>query len=85
MSFLLLIVIVHSFMEPILGTVLGDFTCASPGTHKCLRGRARGIIPAITQIRSVGNAGDLGLILGREDPLEKGKATHSSMLAWRIP
>ena len=23
--------------------------------------------------------------LGWEDPLEKGKATHSSMLAWRIP
>ena len=23
--------------------------------------------------------------LGQEDPLEKGKATHSSMLAWRIP
>ena len=23
--------------------------------------------------------------LGREDPLEKGTATHSSMLAWRIP
>ena len=28
-----------------------------------------------TQVRS----------LGREDPLEKGKATHSSVLAWRIP
>ena len=28
-----------------------------------------------TQIRS----------LGWEDPLEKGMATHSSMLAWRIP
>ena len=28
-----------------------------------------------TQIRS----------LGREDPLEKGMATHSSILAWRIP
>ena len=27
------------------------------------------------------NAGDLGSI----DPLEKGKATHSSILAWRIP
>ena len=27
------------------------------------------------------NAGDLGW----EDPLEKGKATHSSILAWRIP
>ena len=23
--------------------------------------------------------------LGSEDPLEKGKATHSSILAWRIP
>ena len=23
--------------------------------------------------------------LGREDPLEKEMATHSSMLAWRIP
>ena len=23
--------------------------------------------------------------LGWEDPLEKGKATHSSVLAWRIP
>ena len=27
------------------------------------------------------NAGDLGW----EDPLEKGKATHSSILSWRIP
>ena len=33
------------------------------------------------------NSGDLGLILGLgwEDPLEKGMATHSSILAWRIP
>ena len=23
--------------------------------------------------------------LGREDPLEKGRAPHSSMLAWKIP
>ena len=23
--------------------------------------------------------------LGREDPLEEGRATHSSVLAWRIP
>ena len=28
-----------------------------------------------TQVRS----------LGREDPLEEGMATHSSILAWRIP
>ena len=31
------------------------------------------------------NAGDLGLTPSQEDPLEKGMATHSSILAWRIP
>ena len=31
------------------------------------------------------NAGDPGSIPGWEDPLEKGTATHSSILAWRIP
>ena len=31
------------------------------------------------------NAGDPGLIPGREDLLEKGMATHSSILVWRIP
>ena len=29
--------------------------------------------------------GDLSLLHGREDPLEKGMATHSYILAWRIP
>ena len=31
------------------------------------------------------NVGDLGLIPGLERPLEKGMATLSSILAWRIP
>ena len=31
------------------------------------------------------SAGDPVLSLGREDPLEKGMATHSSILAWSIP
>jgi len=34
------------------------------------------------------NAGDIrvcGQSLGQEDPLEEGVATHSSILAWRIP
>ena len=31
------------------------------------------------------NSGDPGSIAGSEDPLEKGMATHSSILAWRIP
>ena len=30
-----------------------------------------------------GDARDVGSILGLEDPLEKGMATHSSILAWR--
>ena len=31
------------------------------------------------------NAGGVGSIPGQEDPLEKGMATHSSVLAWEIP
>ena len=31
------------------------------------------------------SAGDTGSILGQEDPLEEGMASHSSILAWRIP
>ena len=34
------------------------------------------------------NAGDVrdsGSISGSEDPLEEGMATHSKILAWRIP
>ena len=31
------------------------------------------------------NVGDLGLIPGQEDLLEKKMATHSSILAWKIP
>ena len=32
-----------------------------------------------------GDTRDIGSIPGREDPLEDGMATHSSILAWRIP
>ena len=31
------------------------------------------------------NAGDRVQSLGQEDPLEKGMAVHSSILAWEIP
>ena len=34
---------------------------------------------------SAGDARDVGSISGREDPLEEGMATYSSILAWRIP
>ena len=35
--------------------------------------------------KSACSEGDLGSIPGLENPLEKVTATHSSMLAWRIP
>jgi len=35
--------------------------------------------------QSACNTGVPGSILGWEDPLKKGMATHSSILAWRIP
>ena len=34
---------------------------------------------------NAGAAGDKGLILGWDDPLEECMATHSSVLAWRTP
>ena len=32
-----------------------------------------------------GDTRDMGLILGQEDSLEGEMATHSSILAWKIP
>ena len=34
---------------------------------------------------SVCHVGDVGSVPGQEDPLEKGMATHSTILTWRIP
>ena len=34
---------------------------------------------------NAGDARDLSSIPGQEDPLEVGMATHSSILAWKIP
>ena len=34
---------------------------------------------------NAGNTGDSVRCLGWEDPLEEGIATHSSILAWKIP
>ena len=44
-----------------------------------------GFTPLSAGKESTCNAGDLDRSLGWEDPLEKGTATHSSILAWRIP
>ena len=34
---------------------------------------------------NAGDIRDMGLIPGLEDSLEEGMATHSSVLAWKIP
>ena len=34
---------------------------------------------------NAGDLGDAGSIPGWDDPLEEGMATHSSILAWKIP
>ena len=40
----------------------------------------------VSRSRNAGDVRDAGVwFLGREDPLEEGMATHSSILAWRIP
>ena len=41
--------------------------------------------PSSVRKESACNAGDQVQFLGQEDPLEKEMATHSSILAWRIP
>ena len=34
---------------------------------------------------NAGDSRDMGSILGQENPLEKEMATHSNILAWKIP
>ena len=46
--------------------------------------RQEGFLGGSYDEESTCRAGDPGSIPGREDPLEKGMATHSSVLAWRI-
>ena len=52
----------------------------STGRNMGFPGGAGGNTPS-----SAGNIRDAGLISGQEDPLDEGMATHSSILAWRIP
>ena len=45
----------------------------------------QGFLSGSDKKESICNAGDLRSIPGWEEPLEKGMATHSSILTWRIP
>ena len=52
---------------------------------KLFRNKIRASLVAQMVKESACNERELGTIPGEEDPLEKGMATHSSILAWRIP
>ena len=52
--------------------------------ESCHRNNAEPLASPVGK-ESTRNAGDLGSIPGLGNPLEEGMATHSSMLAWRIP
>ena len=54
-------------------------------TFKLLYTYSRGFPGGSDGKESAHSAGDQVQSLGQEDPLEKGMATHSSILAWEIP
>ena len=61
---------------------------ANEAKHLCLVGKDKRTVPVSSVVKNTpANVGDLGSIpgLGRSDPLEKEMATHSSVLAWKIP
>ena len=39
---------------------------------------------SVVKKKQLSSVGDMSSTLGWEDPLEKGMATHTSILAWRI-
>ena len=54
--------------------------------HLSGSGRLRGASLVAQMVKNLPAMKEMGVpSLGREDPLEKGTATHCSLLAWRIP
>ena len=62
----------------------GSQHCSMLQNYKCFC-LVSGFLCGSVGKESACNAGYLGWYLGREDPLQKAMATHSSTLAWRIP
>ena len=69
-----------------LGSIICFYGSQARGKHYLLLDYYKGGFPGGSEVKaSAQNAGDLGSIPRWEDPLEKEMATHSSVLAWRIP
>ena len=66
---------------------LQRFTSQSeiPSLYKSLLRASQVVLVVNKPPASAGRWRDVGSLLGQEDPLEEGMATHSSILAWRIP
>ena len=61
--------------------LLGTLQCSCLDPHQC--SWASLVAPLVKNLPAMQDT--WVRFLGWEDPLEKGKATHSSILAWRIP
>ena len=59
--------------------------CATNLCSNCLGATSQLVLVVKNPPANAGDIGDAGSILGQEDSLEKEMATHSSILAWRIP
>ena len=71
----------HKFM-----TIVEGVKCHPSGGEKghrvCLASQVVQVVKKLPA--STGDARDVGLIPGLEDPLEEGMATHSSIHVWKI-
>ena len=67
----------------------GSWSMLLDETFKVLYRKANGTCQVVLVVKNpsanAGDVRDLGLVLGWEDSLEEDMATHSSILAWRIP
>ena len=79
----------------ITGVVGGPVRCGTMGIHIYYKWKGKLVqllwnmvfyyLSKFLVVKNLPTMQETGLIPGQDDPLEKGIATHSSILAWRIP
>ena len=68
-----------------MSLALSPASAPCPACSRCSVNNIGGFLGGSDSKESACNMGDWAQSVGWEDPLEKGMATHSSILAWRIP
>ena len=71
-------------MSSVVPALTGRFFTTEPPDMYLLRASQVALVVR-NLLANAGDMRDSGSILGREDPLEEGMATHSTVLAWIIP